>query len=247
AHRVDRRALQDRRSGDPPTEGGGLMAGVEPLRVAQLIECDGPGGAEQLVAALSRTLQAGGARTVVFVPERGEGWLGRQLEGSGVGIEHFRIDRPIAPSCVLSLARQFRRHRISIAHSHEFSMAVYGAWAAKLAGIPHIITMHGGRYYAGRLRRRLAMKAAIALSGRTVAVSNSAADALRNDLGLSPARVTAISNGVRHVPPAASTLRHELGLDRDARLAVTVGSLYPVKGHQHLIDAVDLLTPGHPH
>jgi glycosyltransferase involved in cell wall biosynthesis len=191
-------------------------------------------------------LQAGGAPTTVFVPERGEGWLGRQLQGSGVAIAHFRIDRPIAPSCVRSLARQFQEHRISIAHSHEFSMAVYGAWAAKLAGIPHVITMHGGRYYAGRLRRRLALKTAIAISGRTVAVSNSVAGALRHDLGLAASRVIAITNGVRHMPPATTRLREELGLEADARLAVAVGSLYAVKGHRHLIEAVDLIARRYP-
>jgi len=75
------------------------------LRLAHLIESDGPGGAERVVADLAREFQARGATNVVFLPADGDGWLARQLQGTGVTIEHFRIDRPIAPSCVLSLAR----------------------------------------------------------------------------------------------------------------------------------------------
>src|SRR2546428_8356458 len=34
----------------------------------------------------------------------------------------------------------------------------YGAWAAHGAGAAHLFTMHGSRYYAGRLRRRMALR-----------------------------------------------------------------------------------------
>jgi glycosyltransferase involved in cell wall biosynthesis len=220
---------------------------VAGLGVAHLIESDGPGGAERVVALLARTLQAAGARSVVFLPANGEGWLARELEGSGVSLEYFRLERPFSPACARSLAAAFRRHAIAVAHSHEFSLAVYGSWASWLAGVHHVITMHGGRYYAARLRRRLAMRAAIALSGRTVAVSNSLASQLSEDLGVARSRIATIANGVRHERPEQTTLRDELHLGPDDRLLVSVGNLYPVKGHQHLIDAVALLAGRHPH
>ena len=75
------------------------------LRVAQLIETDGPGGAEHVVAELSRALQAGGVETRAFLPAGGEGWLAWQLEGSGVAIESFRINQPFAPEVVRSRRR----------------------------------------------------------------------------------------------------------------------------------------------
>jgi len=211
-----------------------------------LIESDGPGGAERVVADLAAAFQAGGATSVVFVPADGDGWLARQLQGTGVTIEHFRIDRPLSPACARSLAAGFRRHGIDIAHSHEFSMAVYGAWASWLAGVPHVITMHGSRYYAAHLRRRLAMRAAVALSGQTVAVSHPLADHLSRDLHVRRSRIATILNGVRPPQPTRATLREELGLTPADRLLVSVGNLYPVKGHQHLIDALALLTDRHP-
>jgi glycosyltransferase involved in cell wall biosynthesis len=236
---------------DRPRPATGLGAArsngdVSGLRIAHLIESDGPGGAERVVVHLATSLQASGASNVVFLPADGEGWLARELEGSGVTIEYFRLDRPVSPECARSLAAAFRRHRIVLAHSHEFSMAVYGAWASWRAAIPHVITMHGRRYYADRLRRRLAMRAAIALSGRTVAVSSLMASQISHDLWIPSRRIATIANGVRFVPPERTTLREELQLDPDDRLLVSVGNLYPVKGHQHLIDALALLAVRHP-
>jgi len=126
------------------------MTSVRGLRIAHLIESDGPGGAERMVASLAIELQSAGADNVVFVPERGEGWLGRELRGTGVRTEVFRIDRPLSPAFARWLAGVLRRYQIDLAHSHEFSMAVYGAWASRKAGIPHLFTLHGSRYYAER-------------------------------------------------------------------------------------------------
>ena len=227
----------------PDATASGNLSG---LRIAQLIESDGPGGAERVVADLASAFQAGGATSVVFLPEAGDGWLARQLLGTGVTIDHFRIERPFSPACARSLAAAFRRHRIDLAHSHEFSMAVYGAWASWLAGVQHVITMHGSRYYAAHLRRRVAMRAAIASSGRTIAVSNPLADHISRDLLVRRSRIPIILNGVRPPVPLAPTLREELGLETADRLIVSVGNLYPVKGHRHLIDALALLTVRHP-
>jgi glycosyltransferase involved in cell wall biosynthesis len=216
------------------------------LRIAQLIESDGPGGAEQVVADLAVNLQAAGARSLVILPAHGDGWLARQLAGTGVGVEHFRLETPFSPACARSVANALRRHRIDVAHSHEFSMAVYGAWASWRAGVPHVITMHGSRYYAGRLPRRVALRAAIARSDCLVAVSHALAAHISRDLLVRRAHIDVIANGVRSVSADGAAVRHELELTADDRLLVSIGNLYPVKGHRHLIDAVARLSDRHP-
>jgi len=216
------------------------------LRIAQLIESDGPGGAERVVVDLATNLQAAGAESVVFVPSNGEGWLARQLSGSGVDVEHFHLDRPVSPQCARSLAATLRRRRIDIAHSHEFSLAVYGTWASRQAGGQHVITMHGSRYYARRLQRRVAMRAAIALSRRTVAVSKELANDLSRDLMVARSAITMIPNGVRAMPADGAAVRAELRLGAADRLVVAIGNLYPVKGHVYLIDAIAQLAERHP-
>ena len=138
---------------------------VTGMRIAHLIESDGPGGAERFLAHMASALQSAGAANVAILPAGGEGWLERELQGSGVAIEHFRLDRPASPACARWLEATFRRHRIDVAHSHEFTMAVYGGWACWRTGIPQVVTMHGSLYFAERMRRRVALRAALALRG----------------------------------------------------------------------------------
>jgi glycosyltransferase involved in cell wall biosynthesis len=216
------------------------------VRFAHLIESDGPGGAERMLVSLAAELQAAGAENVVIAPAGGEGWLARELGGTGVQVELFRLDRPISPAFARWLTETLRRHRVALAHSHEFTMAVYGAWAARRAGVAHVFTMHGSRYYAGRLRRRVAMRVAAELSGSVVAVSRSLTRHLSRDLWIRASRIVTIANGVRLTPIAQSSLRDELKLGAGDHLAVAVGNLYPVKGHEYLLQALALLAERFP-
>jgi glycosyltransferase involved in cell wall biosynthesis len=222
------------------------LAAIRGARVAQLIESDGPGGAERMVAELGRELTANGCEVVAFLPAKGEGWLGRELERSGVIVDSFRLERPLSAACARELAAAFRRHRIVLAHGHEFTMTVYGAWAARLAHVPHVSTMHGGRYYARRWRRRLALRLAVDFSGAVVAVSAELAAHLRRDLWLADGRVAVVPNGVRAHAEPCPTLREELAIAADAPILLAVGNLYDVKGHRHLVSALALLA-SHPH
>ena len=222
------------------------LARLRGARLAHLIESDGPGGAERMLASLVTELQRAGAENLVIVPERGEGWLAEQLRGTGAKLATFHLERPLSPACARGIADTLRRHRTSLAHSHEFSMAVYGAWAARGAGARHLFTMHGSRYYAERLRRRLAVRAAADLSGAVVAVSAGLASDLRRDLWLGERRVTLVPNGAAPPRATAASFRRELGLtDRD-QLALAVGNLYPVKGHVHLVGALGRLADRFP-
>jgi glycosyltransferase involved in cell wall biosynthesis len=222
------------------------LADIRGMRIAHLSESDGPGGMERVLAQLAAALQAGGCENVAFLPADGDGWLESQLANTGVAVERFRIDGWVSRGFAQWLESAFRRHRITLAHSHEFTMAFYGAWGARRAGISHVITMHGSRYYAARLRRRLAMRAAVAASGLTVTVSEALADQLSQDLRVRPSRIVTIPNGVGFVPATRGTLREELALGPHDRLLVAVGNLYPVKGHKYLVEALGLLTARHP-
>jgi glycosyltransferase involved in cell wall biosynthesis len=216
------------------------------LRIAHLIETDGPGGAERTVANIAGGLQAAGSENVVILPADGEGWLANELPGTGVRVEHLRLDWGVPPPRARWLTSTLRRYGAAIAHSHEFSMAVYGAWATWRACIPHVVTMHGSRYYAGHLRRRLAMRWATTTGSRLVAVSQQLASQLSIDLWLKASRVTVVANGVRFRPVPESSLRVELGLGGEDRLLLAVGNLYPVKGHRVLLEAFSILKERHP-
>lgn len=200
-----------------------------------------------MLASIAAELQAAGAANVVIAPARGEGWLASNLSGTGVQMELYHLDRPISLAFGNWLADTLRRHRVALAHSHEFTMAVYGAWAARAAGAAHLFTMHGSRYYAARFRRRVALRGAAALSRSVVAVSQDLARHLGRDLWMRASRIVTIPNGARLTPTAASSLRGELRLRNGDQLVVAVGNLYPVKGHGYLLEALALLAGRFPH
>jgi glycosyltransferase involved in cell wall biosynthesis len=211
------------------------------VRFAHLIESDGPGGAERVLASLATELQAAGNDNVVIAPAAGEGWLARELSGTGVQVELFHAQGRTSSAFVRWLADTLRRHRVMLAHSHEFTMAVYGAWAARRVGIGHLFTMHGSRYYAARLRRRIGLRVAALLSRSVVTVSQSLRRHLSRDLWMRASGIVTIPNGVHRMPVVQSSLREELRLGSADQLAVAVGNLYPVKGHTYLLEALALL------
>src|SRR4029077_1951647 len=142
---VARRVRSPRPMTQPSTLKGPTRGHVAPLirdvtepRVAFLIETDILGGAEQMLVHLAGALRARGWVNVAFLLGGREGWLTRALEAADVPVEHLRFGQPFSPRFARDLADAFRRHEITVAHSHEFAMACYGAWAARRIGIPHL-------------------------------------------------------------------------------------------------------------
>jgi glycosyltransferase involved in cell wall biosynthesis len=209
------------------------------VRIGLAIETDDPGGAETMLLHLARELLRRGHEVVALGPEGGSGWLTGRLRDLGV----HRTLIPVhgyrgAASVVLNLSRQIRDQRLDVLHSHEFAMSVYGAPASQLAGCRHVITMHGSTYFAEHPRRLIGLRLASALSDHTVAVSGALRTTLAEHLRVSPGTIRLVRNGVNVVPASRIPVRAELGADSDDILVVAVGSLYPVKGHAVLIDAV---------
>lgn len=214
------------------------------LRIAMMLESDEPGGAEMMVYRLSDELRSRGHTIVPVGPEHGVGWLGDIFRAGGFSPEVFRIQRPIDPACVRGLVQLFRDHRIDVVHSHEFTMAVYGTASARLLGLPHVITMHGGLTVCKALRRRIALRWAMRTSDHAVMVSRATQKQFAVDLGVNPSRFTVVPNGVPVKTGDASRVRAEFAIsDRDCVL-VAVGVLERHKGHRILLEALASLDSG---
>ncbi len=206
--------------------------------IAHLIETDGPGGAERVVVYLVSRLATRGIHNVVLLPARGEGWLAAQLPRERVQVVPVPLLGVPSLTSFHAIRDALRAHRPAVAHSHEFTMGALGGAAAWWLRIPHVLTMHGGRYYTTRIHRRLALALSARVSAAVVAVSQTVAVQLARDLVPRPRRVALIPNGIPDVAPVQPTLRQELGVPVDARLIVTVGNLYAVKGHADLLHAL---------
>ena len=211
---------------------------ARPLRIAQMLESDGPGGAETMLVSLSEALRARGHDICPVGPAHGVGWLSARLRTAGFDRATFTIRRPIDWRCLRGLIQVLRSRRIEVVHSHEFTMAVYGAAAARWLGIPHVITMHGSQYVTSKRRRRIALRWAFRASAHVVGVSNDTTAHLRSRLGLPPDRIQTISNGVPYRPGNRVATRRALGVDDNEILLLAGGNLIVRKGHAQLIRAL---------
>lgn len=211
---------------------------IAPLRIALMIECDGPGGAELMILELAKELRARGHSVLPVGLSSGTGWLGARFVAAGFEPASFDLRRPIDLAAVRALTRILHDFHADVVHSHEFTMAIYGAAAARRANARHVITMHGGLYYANAWRRRAALRWAARRSAALVGVSDATASALQHNLGIDKSKVHVVPNGIPLRTGVRARLRSELALAPGELLIVSVGNLYAVKGHAVLIDAL---------
>jgi len=160
-----------------------------------------------------------------------------------LGMEGWR--RFVAP---LRLARLLRRYRPDVVHVHLLSAQLWGIPAARLAGVPVVVSSEHslmedtieGRphtWWLHALYRVLER-----LTTRTVAVSTTTADRLIR-WGVSPSRITIADNGIdfdalAFDPAGRARVRSELGLADDASVIGAIGRLDPVKRLDVVLRAV---------
>lgn len=216
----------------------GARAAAAPLRIAMMLESDGPGGAEVMVFQLAEELRARGHDVVPVGPAKGVGWLGAKFRDAGFRPEVFHLQRPIDPACARALEATFRRRGVNVVHSHEFTMAVYGTLAARRAGARHVITLHGSQTMNRALRRRIAIRWAIRNSAAAIAVSRATHGSLVHDLGIRPQALHVVPNGVPARPGDATRVRAQLGLRDNEVVLLAVGNLSTRKGHRVMLEAL---------
>jgi glycosyltransferase involved in cell wall biosynthesis len=151
------------------------------------------------------------------------------------------LSGPLHVGWFFNCLRLIRRERVALIHAHEFSAIVYGWIVSRLAGIPFIGTIHGKNYFWEKARRRAAYRI-IARTATLVAVSEDLKRFVVERIGIPADRIKVIYNGVTPGPPVndaeVERCRVELGIQAGDIVLGSVGSLYPVKGHRFLLDAM---------
>lgn len=219
------------------------MSGVRPHRIALMLESDGPGGAETVLVQVAEELRRRGHHIVAIGPANGCGILGGVLRERGFETDVFHLARALDPMCLVRLRDTLRQHRVEVVHSHEFTMAIYGAAAARWLGVPHVVTMHGSQTAFTAWRRRAALRLAFRASRATVAVSRATEAYMTRVMGARPGEYLTIPNGVAVTPGRREPLRAELGLGTSDQLIVAVGNLSRRKGHLILLRALAGIDP----
>jgi len=197
------------------------------------------GGAEMIVLRLAASLDRSRFRSIVclFRP----GWLNDSCREAGLPTHVIKMRGALDFNWARNFARLVRQEEIAVIHAHEFTANAYGSLMGQILGVPVVATVHGKNYYTEKVKRRMAYRYASRVS-RMVAVSEDLKQFIVRRAGVAEHRVNVIYNGVdvAGLPPAdqLSAIRTDLRLDGYDHVIGAVGSLYPVKGHIHLIKAL---------
>ena len=212
-----------------------------PLRILQIIETGGPGGAETVFAQLSTGLRERGHRVHCIV---GDGsWLPAEMQRRGFTVEvldrETRSPRPFLQR-VYSLLRS---GEFDLVHAHLFDGSMYSAFSARLAGRPIVATLHGQVDIEARgIKSRLKRLVFRALITRSVAVSRSLKSTLQPLLGLPDAKMSVIHNGLERAVQDTTPI---VAARSDARgghfRLVAVGNIRQAKDYPTLLRALRVL------
>lgn len=221
--------------------------------VLHLIETGGPGGAERMMVQLAAGLGPEYDSEAALIRDS---WLGTALKERGVPVTMLRHEphrsfvlRDLAT--LHDIVRLIRERQVTLLHTHEFFMNTVGLVASRLTGIPLVATVHGQNYYPDRFHRRGSYGLVGRFAQQMVTVSQYVRRFLAERTGIPLDRIRVVPNGVpvdeEPSQEKVAALRKSLGLDQQSRVVVTVGSLYPVKGHTYLIQAALRIVRECPH
>ncbi|WP_114787592.1 glycosyltransferase [Vibrio tetraodonis] len=151
----------------------------------------------------------------------------------------------VSTNTVASLYRLFKHIKPQVVHTHHIGPLIYGATAAKLAGIKHIVHTEHDAWHLNNPKHRLLQNIVLKFSRPQVVAD---ADVVKSQLDsqLSYDRVAVIRNGVdceRFSPSNKNNARTNLGLTLNDTIIGSAGRLEHVKGHDLLLKAMPLVHP----
>lgn len=224
-------------------------ANVPALSIVHVLGSLEVGGAEQVAVNLaSEQVKAGHAVYVVSLHTGAWGPHKQSFEKAGATVVNIPKRGPtLDPSLIVRLAAYVRRVKADIVHTHNPPPLVYGAPAARLAGVPCVHTKHGANVASKRssLLRRVTSQ----LTTVVVGVSAETARQACAQGEANPATVQVIDNGINVEQYARNadvglSVRDELGIPRDAVVVGTVGRMVPAKNQVLLVRAMaELVSP----
>jgi len=222
---------------------------VNRIRLGLVIDKLSLAGAQRSLALLARGLDPARFAVRVFALLDG-GPVADTLSKRGIPVEVMGLGRLYAPRGVAglgALARRFRDERISVVQTYLVSANIFGALAARRAGVDAIVTTRRDTGFSRNWRLRLIEQWLVnPRVDRVVAVSSAAAEAARLESGMTAERIVTIENGIdveewsprRH---DVSEVRREWGLSSDDTAVGVVARLDPIKGQTDFLRAAALV------
>jgi glycosyltransferase involved in cell wall biosynthesis len=169
------------------------------MRIGLFIDTDNYGGAEAIVTSLATYLRERGHELTLY--HFGNPYLERLATEKGlrarrVGHHHEYKRTARLPWFARHFARQLVADEIDLLHSHLFGPIAAGGVACRMAGIPHVGTLHDVYIVQERPIRALLLRIVYWLGTELVCVSERMAEYYSQSAGIPLRRLRVIRNGV---------------------------------------------------
>jgi glycosyltransferase involved in cell wall biosynthesis len=221
-------------------------------RICHISKVTGISGSEKHLLILLGSLVARGYNITFLILEeaaRPVGYYADQLAAKGVQTARMRINGDLDPGLIVRLYRQLRRGDYDLVHTHLIHADLYGSVAARLAGVPVIVST---RHNPDRFREHpffiLLNRLIAPLHRRVIVISEALGRYTARVEGVNPDRIVPIHYGLPFAdPPRPGQVRREFKLPAEAPIIGIVGRLTEQKGHRTLLHAFAGLLDEHPH
>lgn len=215
------------------------------IKVEHVVKSFRVGGLEKIIKYL--VLNSGGRFLPgVTILQRG-GPFSEEVSRKGHRVTVFNAyERKISViRLVMEMVSAFRTVRPDIVHCHDTESWIYGTIAARLSGVKKVVfTKHG---HMENFSRILVAECRLAswFTRTIAAVSPQVKDELVYRLGISPAKIEIVYNGIDnktfHHPADKGQAKEHLGLPADSFVAGSVTRFFQVKNIEMQVNMIERL------
>lgn len=213
----------------------------QPIHILQIIDGLELGGAEVLLYDLITRLPPNGFRVSVCYFEPGP--LEEDFVRLGIPLTRIPWSGRVDPALILRIKELIQQDPPQIVHTHLFKSDFNGRIAARLSGVPVVIsTLHSCNDWARNPLQGWAYGINSRLADKIIAVSEEVHDFALQYMHTSSSQTMVIPNGisVEHFIKDASAgkaFRNEMNIAPNVPLIGIVAALVPVKDHKIFLEA----------
>ena len=208
-------------------------------RVARIVSYLNVGGVEKRLLAVLERLKDDFEVEVICIHSRGK--LAHFFEEAGIPVTVIPFKSRLHPLSLYQLASYLKNRRMDIVHTHMYRPNVSGTIAARLAGVPVVISnVHNIEHWDSK-RQVLMDRVLLPWRDRVIAVSESVKRDYIGKVRSAPEKVEVLYNGV-DIQKFSSEfergkIREALGVFPYQKIITCIARLVPQKGHKFLLEA----------